>query len=240
MKPVEFKDQTMVFRKPENMTDKQCQSLPAKQHHIDIEGSKFNAIESVWELTDEEIREVLQSKRIRLRVIASGMPPVELMAEQSDEPYKTYQSIEDINTSIVEGKLLLMAISKLTSDFIKDKEPNDVLKQIVELAQVIFEVEEKEESISEAFINDVNGALEKGENVFDPNTKLWPESTSVARTTLIPEENILEVEYRSGRVYHYKKFPAILFPDVVAAKSIGQFINKNIKGQFEEIEVVNG
>ena len=240
MKPVEFKDQTMVFRKPENMSDEQCGSLPAKQHTINIEGCQFNAIESVWKLSDEEIREVLQSKRIRLRVIANGMPPVELMAEQSDEPYKTYQSIDDINTSTVEGKLLLIAISKLTSDFQKDKEPNDVLKQIVELAQIAFDVEDKEETLAESFINDVNGALDKGENVFNPNTKLWPESISVARTTLIPEEKILEVEYRSGRTYHYKNFPAVLFPDVAAAKSIGQFINKNVKGQFEEIEVVNG
>lgn len=169
MKPVEFKDQTMVFRKPESMTDEQCQSLPAKQHQIDIEGLKFNAIESVWELTHEELKELIESKRIRLRVIASGMPPVRLMVE-----------------------------------------PVEVIEEVSNVISM------------------------------NPNVKLWPESTSVAMTKHIPEENILEVEYRSGRVYHYKNFPAILFPDVIAAKSIGQFINKNVKGQFEEIEVVNG
>lgn len=169
MMPVEFKDQTMVFRKPESMTDEQCGSLPAKQHHIEIEGSKFNAIESVWELSEEELKQVIESGRIRLRVIASGMPPVELMVEPKEEP-ETTDNVISLN----------------------------------------------------------------------PNVKLWPESTSVARTRHLPEENILEVEYRSGRIYHYKNFPAILFPDVVATKSIGQFINKNIKGQFEEIEVVNG
>ena len=169
MKPVEFKDQTMVFRKPENMTEEQCGSLPAKQHHIEIDGAKFNAIESVWELTDEEIIVLMVTKRIRLRVIANGMPPVELMVEPKEEP-ETADNVISMN----------------------------------------------------------------------PNIKLWPESTSVARTQHLPEENILEVEYRSGRTYHYKNFPAILFPDVVSAKSIGQFINKNIKGQFEEIEVVQG
>lgn len=180
MKPVEFKGFTHDFRKPESMNEKQCESLPALVHTIDIEGEKFNAIESVWELSHEEIKELIETKRIRLRVIANGMPPVNLF------------------------------------------------------------VEPKEESISESFINDVNGALEKGENVFDPNTKLWPESTSVERTEHLPEEKILEVEYKSGRVYHYKNFPAILWNDLIATKSIGQFINKQVKGQFEEIEVVNG
>lgn len=179
MKPVEFKDQTQILGKPSNMKYEQCSSLPVKQHAHDIEGDKFNAFDSVWELTDEEIIVLMVTKRIRLRVIASGMPPVNLM------------------------------------------------------------VEPKEESMSDEFVSDVNGALEKGENVFDPNTKLWPESTSVARTTLIPEESILEVEFRSGKTYHYKNFPAILFPDVVEAKSIGQFINKNVKGQFEELEIIN-
>jgi len=172
MKPVEFKGQTHNFRKPETMNDNQCQSLPALVHAIDIEGEKFNAIESVWELDDEEIKHLIESKRIRLRVIGSGMPPVNLFVEPKEE------SIIDFDN----------------------------------------------------YVTDAN----------NPNTKYWPESTSVARTTLIPEENILEVEFRSGKVYHYKNFPAILFPDVVAAKSIGQFINKNVKGQFEEIEVVNG
>lgn len=167
MKPVEFKGQTHNFRKPETMNDNQCQSLPALVHAIDIEGEKFNAIESVWELDDEEIKHLIESKRIRLRVIGSGMPPVALFIEPKEH-----------------------------------KEDFDIQA--------------------------------------DPNCKFWPESTSVSRTTLIPEESILEVEFRSGKVYHYKKFPAILFPDVVAAKSIGQFINKNVKGQFEEIEVVNG
>lgn len=168
MKPVEFKDQNMVFNKPSNMTDEQCSSLPAKQHIIDIEDCKFNAIESVWQLSDDEIREVLQSKRIRLRVIANGMPPVALMIEPLEE-------LEDI-TNVIS---------------------------------------------------------------MNPNIKLWPESTSVARTQHLPDEEVLEVEFRNGKIYHYKKFPVILFPDVVAAKSIGQFINKNIKGQFEEIEVIN-
>lgn len=173
MKPIEFKGQTHDFRKPETMNDNQCQSLPALVHIIDIEGEKFNAIESVWELTDDEIKEILESKRIRLRVVANGMPPVVLM------------------------------------------------------------IEPKEETLSESFINDINFSL-SGENVFNPNEKLWPESSSVARTEYLPEKNILEVEFRSGKTYHYKNFPAILFADVIEAKSIGQYINKNIKGQFEE------
>lgn len=169
MKPVEFKGQTHDFRKPETMKDEQCNSLPALVHVIDIEGDKFNAIESVWELDDEEVKQLLESRLIRLRVIANGMPPVNLMVE-----------------------------------------PKEVIEETTNVISL------------------------------DPNIKLWPDSTSVARTQHLPEESILEVEFRSGKVYHYKNFPAILFPDVVAAKSIGQFINKNVKGQFEEIELING
>jgi hypothetical protein len=161
MKPIEFKGQTHDFRKPETMNDNQCQSLPALVHIIDIEGEKFNAIESVWELTDDEIKEILESKCIRLRVVANGMPPVVLMVEPKE---------------VIEDNVVSM----------------------------------------------------------NPNMKFWPESSSVARTEYLPEKNILEVEFRSGKTYHYKNFPAILFADVIEAKSIGQYINKNIKGQFEE------
>ncbi len=128
MKPVEFKGQTHDFRKPESMNEKQCESLPALVHTIDIEGSKFNAIESVWELSEEELKQVIESGRIRLRVIASGMPPVELMVEPKEEP-----------------------------------ETTDNVISLISLP-----------------------------------------STSVARTRYLPEENILEVEFRNGKTYHYK------------------------------------
>ncbi len=164
MNPVEFKDQTMVFRKPSNMTDEQCTSLPAKQHIIDIEGDKFNAIESVWELSPQERKEVNESGRIRLRVIASGMPPVSLIVE-----------------------------------------PKEVIKE--EAPKV------------------------------DPN-EMYCASSMVKRIKHIEEIKVLEVEFNNGKTYHYKDFPAILWNDLKEAKSIGQFINKNIKGQFVEVEII--
>lgn len=165
MTPVEFKDQNMVFRKPGHMTDEQCGSLPAKQHVVNLDGCRFNAIESVWQLSEEELYYICKSKRIRLQVIANGMPPVALMAEAPEEEVKP-------------------------------------------------RVEE------------------------EPNVKRWPDSKTVVETRFLEEQNILEVLFANGNKYHYKKFPSILWNDLIKAASAGQFINKYVKVQFE-CETIN-
>ena len=158
MTPVEFHDQTMVYKKPENMTDEQCLSLPTKKCTVKIGEDEFPANESVWELSEEELKIVISSKRIRLQVLGQGMPPVLLIAEPKE------------------------AVERLLPE--------------------------------------------------DPNEKLWPDSSVIKRTRHLPEENILEVEFNNGSIIHYTGFPAILWPDLTKTHSIGQFINKQIKGQF--------
>ncbi len=59
------------------MSDEECHSLPAK---VTITGG-HPAIESVWELSDEEIKLIVNSKRIRLGILGQGMPPVYMSVE---------------------------------------------------------------------------------------------------------------------------------------------------------------
>lgn len=82
MKGVEFKDQTRVLGKPEKMSDNECSSLPVK----DTENAGYPSLESVWELSDEELAMVNKSKRIRLGILGKGMPPVYIAVEQNEIP----------------------------------------------------------------------------------------------------------------------------------------------------------
>lgn len=54
-------------------------------------------------------------------------------------------SINDINANTVEGKYLLMAIAKITTESQLDKTPDEVLKQIKELATSVYTFELSEE-----------------------------------------------------------------------------------------------
>lgn len=77
MNGVEFKDQNCIFCKPKTMGEDECLSLPTKK----TTNGQYPSIESVWELSDEELALVLKSKRIRLGVLGNGMPPVYMIAE---------------------------------------------------------------------------------------------------------------------------------------------------------------
>ncbi len=58
MKPIEFKEQTSTLEKPESLTDEECGSLPV---HMDI---VQNLTVSCWEPTDEEIQELIKTKKL--------------------------------------------------------------------------------------------------------------------------------------------------------------------------------
>ena len=68
MNPIEFKEQNKVFTKPENMTDKECKSLPV------LTDGKQSV--SCWELTDEKLEEIKKTKKVYLGVLGQGHPPV--------------------------------------------------------------------------------------------------------------------------------------------------------------------
>lgn len=85
---VHFKDENRIFGKPSSMTDDECYDLPCKM----TTNGKFPAVESVWQLSDEEIAMIIKSKRIRLGIIGGGMPPTYIQVEPVDnlipEPFK--------------------------------------------------------------------------------------------------------------------------------------------------------
>jgi len=80
MQGVEFKGQTKVLGKPTNMTDEECYGLPVKE----TTNGNYPVLESVWELTDEELKIITESKRVRLGVLGTGMPPVYIVAEPKE------------------------------------------------------------------------------------------------------------------------------------------------------------
>ena len=80
MKGVPFKDANKVFGKPSEMTDDECNSLPVKITTND----KYPAIESVWEMSDEELAMINKSKRIRNGVLGRGLQPMYVTSEQNE------------------------------------------------------------------------------------------------------------------------------------------------------------
>ena len=66
--------------------------------------------------------------------------------------------------------------------------------------------------------------------------KQWTESSNIARTKYIPEEGILEIEFRNGGIYQYSGFPMTLWNELLATPSIGTFIAKKVKGFFAFIQ----
>ena len=84
MKPVEFSDQNKVYQKPEGLTDEQCLPLPVKVHMVDLgDNMQGRALDSVWELSKEELEQINISGRVRLRIFSNGMPMVSLMVEEA-------------------------------------------------------------------------------------------------------------------------------------------------------------
>lgn len=86
MNGVKFKAANGTMGKPATMTDEECYALPVQFSTLDIGNGKIvPTTESVWELSDDELKIITESKRIRLVVLGKGMPPVPLRAEEKEE-----------------------------------------------------------------------------------------------------------------------------------------------------------
>jgi hypothetical protein len=49
----------------------------------------------------------------------------------------------------------------------------------------------------------------------------------------------LEIEFRpSGQVWQYLKIPKKIYQEMMSSGSIGQYFNQNIRGKYEEVQVV--
>ncbi len=69
------------------------------------------------------------------------------------------------------------------------------------------------------------------ESVFTQN------SSNVARVQFHEDTQTLEVEFRNGGVYQYFDVPQPLYEQLIAADSVGTFLNTNIKGAFRYARV---
>ena len=59
------------------------------------------------------------------------------------------------------------------------------------------------------------------------------QSSSVASVGYDGAANVLELEYRNGKVYRYLNVPAAAHRLLLQAPSIGDFVNSVIKPRFE-------
>lgn len=64
-----------------------------------------------------------------------------------------------------------------------------------------------------------------------------PESSNVARFRYIEADRVLSVEFKSGATYNYYDVPEVVFEQMRAAGSKGQFLAQNVKGVYRYARV---
>lgn len=62
-------------------------------------------------------------------------------------------------------------------------------------------------------------------------------SGAIAAVGYDPSTNALEIEYVSGDVYRYSMVPASVYRDLLAAPSVGAFVNREVKPHYPAREV---
>ncbi len=62
--------------------------------------------------------------------------------------------------------------------------------------------------------------------------KHWPESQNIDTTEYFEDKRVLQVTFNSGGVYQYKDVSLEVWNILLTTASIGQFINKAIKGVY--------
>lgn len=65
-------------------------------------------------------------------------------------------------------------------------------------------------------------------------------SSAIASIGYSPEDEILEVEFNSGRVYQYLGVSDAEYQNLLAAGSIGRWFNKKIREVYERLELPPG
>lgn len=73
--PIDFEHANANFHKPKDMTDEQCQTLPAWRGNYPDGQS---VIISCWKLSKEDIEEVLKTGVVWLHVVGGITPPVSI------------------------------------------------------------------------------------------------------------------------------------------------------------------
>ena len=60
------------------------------------------------------------------------------------------------------------------------------------------------------------------------------DSSVLRAARYVEEQELLDLEFRSGAIYRYFEFPAHQFRALLSADSHGQYFNHYIVGQFQE------
>ena len=63
------------------------------------------------------------------------------------------------------------------------------------------------------------------------------DSSVIATVGYDPDDRILEVEFRTGRLYHYFDVPASRYAALMAAESIGHYFNVAIRDKYRFVEL---
>lgn len=59
-----------------------------------------------------------------------------------------------------------------------------------------------------------------------------PQSSNIARFAYDAPSQVLAVEFKTGGTYNYFDIPDVIFEQMTAASSKGQFLAQQIKGRF--------
>ena len=63
------------------------------------------------------------------------------------------------------------------------------------------------------------------------------ESSAVDRIHYTPASHTLDIWYKGGGQYRYFKVPRSLYDELLAAPSIGAFVNQHVKPNFDYVEL---
>ena len=64
-------------------------------------------------------------------------------------------------------------------------------------------------------------------------------SSVVAGIGYVPEEQVLEIEFRTGRVYLYFDVPPFVHARLLKARSIGRYFNEMIRDHYRSEELID-
>ena len=59
-----------------------------------------------------------------------------------------------------------------------------------------------------------------------------PDSSNIARYRYDINGHVLQVEFKNGGTYNYYDVPQVVFDQMKAAPSMGQFLAQNVKGRY--------
>lgn len=62
--------------------------------------------------------------------------------------------------------------------------------------------------------------------------RLPVDSSNLASVGFYNDRNVLEIEFRNGRVYQYSDVPEHIFQEILKAESKGQYFNQLIRDRF--------